>query len=42
MQFNITWLGAIAMAYVGDYEFKHEFAAVVAAAEFPWLSTENA
>jgi hypothetical protein len=42
MQFKVTWLGAIAQAYVGDYEFKHEFSALVAASDFPALPNKSA
>lgn len=42
MRFKIIWSGLIAQAYVGDYEFKHEFSAVVSAAEFPQLPSTSA
>ncbi|WP_061333216.1 hypothetical protein [Marinobacter excellens] len=38
LQFKIVWSGLIALAYVGDYEFKHEFSALVSNAEYPVLS----
>ncbi|PAX99952.1 hypothetical protein CKO50_18030 [Pseudoalteromonas sp. HM-SA03] len=38
MQFKITWLGAIALVYSGDYDFRHEFAAILAEVEFPKLA----
>lgn len=34
-EFNITWVGKIAQAYVGDYEYKHEFSVMIARAVFP-------
>jgi len=42
MQYKITWLGAIAQAYMGDYEFKRELTALMAAVEFPTLPSGNA
>lgn len=36
-QFRITWSGNIAQAYVGDYEFKHEFSLVISSADLPTL-----
>ncbi len=36
-RFKITWQGAIAHTYVGDYDFKYEFKAMLAAATFPGL-----
>jgi hypothetical protein len=36
-QFRISWSGKIAQAYVGDYEFKHDFSLVVSSADFPDL-----
>jgi hypothetical protein len=42
MRFKILWSGLIAQAYVGDYEFKHEFSAVISAAEFPQLPGTSA
>jgi len=36
-QFKISWGGMIAQAYVGDYDFRHEFSTVISAAEFPKL-----
>ncbi|SFM71525.1 hypothetical protein [Marinobacter zhejiangensis] len=40
-RFRITWLGAIALAYVGDHEFKHEFSAQVSSAPLPSLPETN-
>lgn len=42
LQFRIVWSGMIAQAYVGDYEFKHEFSAVISSAEFPRVPGQNA
>ncbi len=42
LRFRIVWSGLIAQAYVGDYEFKHEFSAVISSAEFPRLPGQNA
>ena len=35
--FEIQWSGKIAQAYVGDYEFKHDFNAVLKNVQFPKL-----
>ena len=35
--FKIVWTGAIAAAYVGQYEFKHAFSAAISSAQFPQL-----
>jgi hypothetical protein len=32
--FNIDWKGKLAQAYVGDYEFKHDFHTLIHSAEF--------
>ena len=37
-QFKIAWTGAIAAAYVGQYEFKHAFSASISSAQFPALA----
>lgn len=37
--FNITWTGMIALAYVGDYDFKHSFLAQIECAQFPELAS---
>ena len=35
LRFNIIWSGKIAQAYVGDYEYKHDFNVVLANVLFP-------
>ena len=35
--FEIQWSGKIAQAYVGDYEFKHDFNTVLKSVQFPKL-----
>ncbi len=40
-RFKIIWSGLIARAYIGDYDFKHEFSVVISSAEFPKLQTRN-
>lgn len=35
--FEIHWSGKIAQAYVGDYDFKHEFNTVLKDVQFPKL-----
>ena len=42
MQFKVVWTGKIAQAYVGDYEFNHDFSATVSATEFPTLQENDA
>ncbi len=39
-RFKIIWSGLIAQAYVGDYDFKHEFSVIVSSAEFPELEAK--
>lgn len=40
-QFNIIWTGMIALAYVGDYEFKHMFSALISTADFPEITATD-
>lgn len=35
--FNITWSGKIALAYQGDYDFKHDFSTTMTNVKFPAL-----
>jgi hypothetical protein len=35
--FNIAWSGKIALAYVGDYEYKHDFSTFISGVKFPVL-----
>ncbi|MGH1541986.1 MAG: hypothetical protein ACRBHB_16285 [Arenicella sp.] len=37
-EFDITWTGKIAQAYVGDYEYKHDFTVVLASMTFPEIN----
>lgn len=41
MRFKIIWSGKIALAYSGDYEFKHDFYALISNAVYPELSGKN-
>jgi hypothetical protein len=36
-KFNILWIGRLALAYVGDYEYKHEFEAKIFEVQAPQL-----
>jgi len=38
LAFTIVWAGKIAQAYVGDYEYKHDFNLVLTDVVFPQLS----
>ncbi|MES2826065.1 MAG: hypothetical protein V4732_20865 [Pseudomonadota bacterium] len=35
--FNIIWTGKIAQAYVGDYEYKHDFSTLISEVKLPML-----
>ncbi|WP_394165509.1 hypothetical protein [Neptunomonas phycophila] len=35
LNFKITWVGKIAQAYVGDYEYKHDFNVIIKNVSFP-------
>ncbi len=33
--FNIIWSGKISQAYIGDYEYKHDFSTIISGVQFP-------
>ncbi len=38
LNFKISWRGKIAQAYVGDYEYKHDFSVILDSVEMPKVS----
>jgi hypothetical protein len=38
--FDISWCGKIAQAYVGDYEFKHDFHTTIKSVKEPFLNRD--
>ncbi len=41
LEFNIFWTAKIALAYVGDYEFKHDFKVQLSSVTFPTIPSIN-
>jgi hypothetical protein len=39
--FNIYWSGKIALAYVGDYEYKYDFVTFIPGVKFPQLGDDS-
>ena len=41
LDFKIIWSGKIAQAYVGDYEYKHDFSVTLGRVEMPTIQKET-